>query len=150
MNMTLDEWVKKDWIEKHKPTPREISNLLKIVDRDIKQSQIKGLNNDTRLSIAYNAALQCCAAALSASGYRAKHGAYHYHLIQSLTFTLKLDENQIRIIDNFRRKRNISEYERTGAVSEKEAERMLEIAEDLHDKVKNWLLAHYPELVKET
>jgi hypothetical protein len=147
--MSLEEWLEKGWIKSYKTTPREIRNLLSIVNRDIRQSQIQGLDNDTKLSLAYNAALQCCATVLSATGFRASHEAYHYHLIQSLRFTLKAESNLISTLDKLRKKRNINEYERAGTVSENEAEEMLQIAKDLRDKVKNWLWSNYPDLAKE-
>jgi hypothetical protein len=149
MKMSLNEWLEKGWVKAHRAAPLEIRNLLQIADRDIRQSRVQGLDNDTRLSLSYNAALQCCAAALSAAGYRASHGAYHYHLIQSLAFTLKPESSLINTLDKFRQKRNISEYERAGAVSEKEADRMLQIAEDIRDKVESWLRSNYPELAGE-
>jgi len=49
----------------------EIQNLLRIVKRDLKDSQSKDLSNDWRFAIAYNAALQAATAALPAAGYRA-------------------------------------------------------------------------------
>lgn len=49
--------------------------------------------------------------------------------------------------DNCRRKRNVSEYERAGAVSEKEANELLRTAQKLKDQVENWLEKNHPQLV---
>lgn len=144
--MSLQDWLNNKWIIPHKTSPQEIGDLFRIADRNIIQSQVPGLDNDTRLSIAYNAALQCCVAALAARGYRAGHEAHHYRLVQSLKYTINIDASIIRLLDDFRRKRNISDYERAGTVSQQEATEMLELATKLRDLVEQWLLKNNPEL----
>ncbi|HEY3125274.1 MAG TPA: hypothetical protein VGK70_14585 [Thermoanaerobaculia bacterium] len=69
--MTLSDWARNGWLLSHRTSPREIGDLLGIVDRDLADSQASGLSADWRLNIAYNAALQAATAALPASGYRA-------------------------------------------------------------------------------
>jgi len=145
--MSLQDWLNDGWVKPHRSSAQEIKNLLGIVDRDIAQSQLAGLDNDTGLSIAYNAALQCCAVALAAEGYRISREAHHYRLIQSLKLTLKLDDTLIKLLDDFRRKRNISDYERAGTVSEQEAAEMLELARNLRTKVAEWLRNKHPVLL---
>jgi hypothetical protein len=46
-----------------------------------------------------------------------------------------------------RKKRNISDYERVGAVSEHEAKEMLTLAKTLREKLTAWLKNNNPELV---
>jgi hypothetical protein len=147
--MSLQDWLNKKWIIPHRTSAQEIGDLFRIADRDIIQSQIPGLDNDTRLSIAYNAALQCCAASLAAAGYRASHEAHHYRLIQSLKYTLHIDASIIGLLDDFRKKRNISDYERAGTVSLQEATEMIELAAILRKLVHQWLCANSPGLMKE-
>jgi len=53
-------------------------------------------------------------------------------------------------LDNCRRKRNVSEYDTAGAVSEKEADDLLRTAQALKDQVENWLEASHPELTEPT
>jgi hypothetical protein len=50
-------------------------------------------------------------------------------------------------LDKFRKKRNISDYERAGAVSEQEAKEMFALAENLRNEVEKWLRSNYPELL---
>jgi len=52
-------------------------------------------------------------------------------------------------LDKFREKRNISDYEKAGLVTEQEAEEMIALAKQLRDDVEQWLRAHYPSLVRE-
>ena len=88
------------------------------------------------------------AAALAASGYRAAGEGHHYWLIQSLAFTLQLDAETIEEFNRFRRKRNTIDYERIGAVSEKEMQEMLELARNIRGKLETWLRKNHPELIE--
>jgi hypothetical protein len=147
MKMSLNDWLDKGWLVKHRPDRREIRELLGVADRDVADSQAKGISTDTRLSLAYNAALQLAIAALAATGYRAGREAHHYHAIQSLTFTIGASTDLVDQLDGFRKKRNISDYERAGAVSEHEAKEMLILAKTLHETVTTWLKNNHPDLI---
>jgi hypothetical protein len=147
MSMSLSDWLEKGLLVRHKPDRREIKELLGIADRDIADAQAEGISTDTRLSIAYNAALQLGVAALAAAGYRAGHEAHHYRVIQSLAFTIGANTELIDQLDGFRKKRNISDYERAGAVSDQEAKEMLTLAKTLREMVTEWLKNNHPELI---
>jgi len=56
--MSLNDWLDKGWLVKHRPDRREIRELLGVADRAISDAQAKGISPDTRLSITHNAALQ--------------------------------------------------------------------------------------------
>ena len=62
--MSLSDWLKQNWLSEHKPSRQEITDLVAVADRDLRQCQAAGLEPDWRLAIAYNAALQCATAAL--------------------------------------------------------------------------------------
>ena len=145
--MSLVEWVSYGWLTVHEPSAEEIGNLLEIADRDLKDCGQAGLSPDWRLAIAYNAALQISTAALAASGYRAAREMQHYRAIQSLAFTLGAEPSLIAQLDQFRKKRNVSDYERAGAASEKEAGEMEALAKGLRQRVEAWLKAKHPELM---
>lgn len=145
--MSLSDWLDKGWLVKHRPDRREIKELLGIADRDIADAQAEGISTDTRLSIAYNAALQLAVAALAAAGYRAGREAHHYRVIQSLAFTIGASTDLVDRMDSFRKKRNISDYERAGAVSEQEAREMLRLAKTLREAVTAWLKTNHSELI---
>lgn len=119
-----------------------------IAERDLEQTLTPGLSPDWRLNIAYNAALQTAVAALAAVGYRAGRDNKHYRVIQSLAFTVGLDSDLVLLFDQFRKKRNISDYERAGMVSEQESDEMYALAKNLYDQVKAWLNAEHPNLIK--
>jgi uncharacterized protein (UPF0332 family) len=149
MKVSLEDWLNDKLIETLRPSAREIADLLHICDRDLEKVQIIELGPDWRLSIAHNAALQAAAAALAAAGYRARKEGQHYRVIQSLAFTIKADTTLIKQLDKFRQKRNISDYERAGLVTEQEAEEMIALAKQLRDDVEQWLRVHHPELARE-
>jgi len=122
---------------------------LHICDRDLETAQITEVSPDWRLSIAHNAALQAAKAALAAVGYRARKEGQRYLVLQSLAFTIEADPGTIRQLDKFREKRNISDYEMAGLVTEQEAGEMIALAKQLRDDVEQWLRAHYPRLARE-
>ena len=128
--MSLQDWLKNNWLVKHRTSAEEIASLLAIVERDLSNSQVAGLSPDWRLNIAYNAALQAGSAALAAA--REQH---HYRTIQSLVFTLGWTAEKVGQFDSFRKKRNIGGYESAGLVSEQEAGEMRELALALRDHV---------------
>jgi hypothetical protein len=136
-------------IEKHRTSAGEIANLLHICDRDLEKVQIAELGPDWRLSIAHNAALQAATAALAAAGYRARNEGQHYRLIQSLAFTVNTKPAVIKQLDKFRKKRNMSDYERAGLVTEQEATEMIELAKQIRNDVEFWIRLNYPDLITE-
>lgn len=147
MSKTLEDWLSYNWLVRHQTSKQEISSLLAISARDLAAAQLPDLPADWRLSIAYNAALQAANAVLAASEYRAEKSAQHYRIIQSLAHTINLDATTIERLDAFRKKRNISSYDRPGAVSGREAEEIITLAHVVYTAAQDWLKAHRPDLV---
>ncbi|MDH7513044.1 MAG: hypothetical protein QHH14_08870 [Clostridiales bacterium] len=147
--MSLGDWLRNGWLVEHETSPQEIIELLRIADRDLRECQAAGLSPDWRLAIAYNSALGSATAALSAAGYRATRDGHHYRIIQSLAYTIGAGADMIARLDGFRKKRNISDYERSGAVSAHEAKEMLILARMLRKSVGDWLKNNHPNLLQE-
>ena len=145
--MSLQNWAKNGWLIEHKTSPQEIKDLLAISDRDPANCQIAGLSPDWQLSIAYNAALQAATAVLAACGFRASREAHHYRIIQSLAYTINSEPLLILQLDQLRKKRNITDYERAGAVSDSEAKEIIALAKKLREDVEKWIRANHPELL---
>ena len=146
--MSLKDWSRNGWLIEHKTSPAEIAELLEIAKRDLADCNVEGLSADWKLNIAYNAALQATTAALAACGYRASRDAHHYRVIQSLSLTVGSDPSLVRQFDAFRKKRNISGYDRAGMVSDQEATEMISLAEQIREYVQMWLESCHPELVQ--
>ena len=73
--------------------------------------------------------------------------AHHYRVIQSLALTIGADAKLVSRLDAFRKKRNIGDYERSGLVSEKEAEEIAMLARQLRKDVENWLRKNHSHLI---
>ena len=145
--MSLETYLRNRWIRKHDSSPREIADLFALADRDIEQSQTPGLGEEWRFDIAYNSALQSATAALAAAGFRAERANKHMRVIECLEFTVGLDKAQVRLLDKFRRKRHVAVYEQVGAISSREADEMIEMAQELRRTVKAWIRIEFPELL---
>src|SRR5271154_691011 len=136
------------WIREHKTSPGEIASLLAVSDRDLANAQIVALASEWPLIIAYNSALRTSTAALAAAGFRVStQVSHHYYGIESLRFTIGLESRLITQFDRFRKKRNLSAYEQSGAVSELEASEMIALARHLRSRVQEWLQKHHPDLL---
>jgi len=146
--MSLKDWLRNGWLAEHETSPQEIIDLLRIADRDLRECQTAGLSPDWRLAMAYNSALGSATAALSAAGYRATRDGHHYRIIQSLAHTIGAGADLIARLDAFRKKRNISHYEQSGAVSDQEANEMFDLARMLRKSVGDWLKNSHPKLLQ--
>jgi len=148
--MSLAEWRRYGWLVEHEPSATEIRDLLRVVERDLADARVSALSSDTRLKLAYNAALQSAAAALVACGYRAVRGGYHYRTIQSLALTVSAEPTLVTRLDRFRRMRHTGDYERAGTTSEQDADSVLKLAEEIGARVRRWLKTVHPELLRES
>ncbi len=139
--MSLADWLNEGKLKSHRTRKNEINQLISVYERDLKDALVINLSTDRRFATAYNAALMITIAALAAG---ANH---HYWSIQSLAFTLQPDVQTIKKFDNFRRKRNISDYERIGMVSEREVSEVIDLAKNLKTMLDQWLPENHPELI---
>jgi hypothetical protein len=142
--MSLKIWLENRWVVEHETSPAEVADLLEVVGRDLADAAIDGLSADWRLGIAYNAALQLATLALAAAGYRPGRE----RAIQSLRYTIALDQATVDTLDGIRRKRNVGNYERAGTASSGEAAEVYTIAVTLRQQVIEWLVERYPRLLR--
>jgi len=144
--VSLSDWQKNGWLIEHQTSRQEIEHLLRLVDRDLTDCRTPSLSPDWRFNIAYNAALQCAQAALAAVGFRSAKDGHHYRVVQSLKLTLKVEDKIIRKLDAFRKKRNISEYNQAGSVTEIVLNEMIALADHLRKATEAWLVENFPAL----
>lgn len=137
--MTLPDWEANGWLRPHEPSRQEVGDLLAVVERDLEDARIDRLSADWRLSISYNAALQLASLALAVSGYRTGHTRAHERAIQSLRYTVGVEPDIVDMLDAVRRKRNLSNYDRAGTTSDREAEEVFELVLALREAVLAWL-----------
>ena len=145
--MSLQDWLNEGRLKTHNTSREEIGQLFAVFERDMADAQAEGLSDDRRFTTVYNAALMVARAALAASGYRTSGEGNHYWTIQSLAFTLKPDAKTIQKFNKFRQKRNITDYEMIGMISDQEVSEMISLAQELRDMVTEWLKKNHPELI---
>ena len=145
--MTLKNWLDNGWLIKHATNSQEISDLLQVADRDLKDCETRGLSADWQLGIAYNAALQTATTALAACGFRSGRDAHHHRVIQSLRYTIGADPSLVNQFDQYRKKRNIGGYDMAGMISQNEADGMKTLAKQLRKEVEEWLRRNHPKLM---
>lgn len=77
-------------LKEHEPTPAEMQRLLAAAERNLADSPVADVSDETRFDAAYRAVMQCALAAMMASGYRpsTSEPGHHQTLIQSLPLTL--------------------------------------------------------------
>lgn len=145
--MTLRQWAENGWLKPHKTSSIEISNLLRIIDRDLVDA--KGvISDDWRFGIAYNAALKLCNILLYAEGYKPERNLSHYRAIHALPIIFGEDRRKdASYLDTCRTMRNIVEYDYVGAVTGENAEELIEFATELKRDVMVWLKRNHPELI---
>lgn len=148
--MTLQDWLANHWLTEHESSAREVQDLLGLVERDLGESQLEDLGLDWSFNLAYNAALQAAKLALHAHGFRAGREAHHERTLESLRYTIGADPRVVRTLQRCRKKRNIVEYDRVGAVSKQERDEMIAMARDLADAVRDWLTTEHPELLDQS
>lgn len=145
--MSLNDWTKNGWLRPHKASKEEISNLLEIVERDLKDATAKGLSEDWKFGIAYNAALKLCTVLLHSSGYRPEKNLAHYRTLQSLPLILgDKHKSNADYLDTCRKKRNETEYDFAGNVSEDEVEELMNFCDELKAEVIAWLKKNHRNL----
>jgi hypothetical protein len=145
--MSLNDWLKNGWLKPHQPVAREIADLLALAARDLKDCNAKGLSDDWKFNIAYNAALQSASAALAASGYAVPKGeSNHFRVIQSLAHTVSIGAASLAKLDTYRKKRSMSIYDAAGVITASESSDMVKVAIDLTATVTRWLDEEHPEL----
>jgi hypothetical protein len=148
--MTLEDWQRNRWLKKEPTSAKEIAGLFALADRNLSDASVAVISLDARLQFAFNAALACATIALRASGYRLPVSeGHHEKTINSLKLTLKVDSALITKLNGFRKKRSHISYDTAGATSQSEVDDLLEIASDLHSRVRKWLKKHHPELAKD-
>ena len=144
--MSLKEWADNGWLRPHQSSKQEIADLLSIVSRDLTDAEGE-ISADWRFGIAYNAALKLCTILVHASGYRPEKNLQHYRTIAALPLVLgDRWKEESEYLETCRRKRNIVEYDRTGAVTDQDAAELSAFCLDLRHEVEDWLKKNHPEL----
>jgi len=146
--MTLDNLLGIGRLKTHKPSRVEVARLVASAEASLRDAQRADLGNGSRLDLAYKAIMQAALAALYANGFRpsTSEPGHQQTTIQTLPKTIGLAADRMTVLDNFRRARNLADYE--GAeVEEAKARECAEWAARLIADVRVWLKKNRPDLV---
>jgi uncharacterized protein (UPF0332 family) len=131
---------------RHKTCRKEVSNLLQLVRRDIKDAKVRGLSVDRKFATAYNAVLQLAMIILYCAGYRTKGAGSHFTVFQAMKEILGKDYVELAdYFDACRSKRNITDYDYAGVVSKKETEELIKEAEQFQKFILKYLRDNFPQ-----
>jgi len=131
---------------RHTTSLQELSEIRRLVARDLADAAIPALSNDRRFATAYNAALQTAKMAVACAGYRVASAPGHHRLtFGGARFALgKPAEHLTDYFDASRRKRNEIDYTGATIATDTEANELLLHAKSFLDMVESWITAHHP------
>jgi uncharacterized protein (UPF0332 family) len=146
--MRLKELLADGRIRPHKTSAREVGDLLRVVERDLADAGVKQLSTDRRFATAYNAALQLATIALHAAGYRATGAGHHWATFQVLPELIgRRTQARADYFDSCRSKRNVTDYDRAGEISEHDVKEILAETETFRKELLAWLRKNHPSLL---
>ena len=137
-------------VHHHRTTIQEVSELRRLIARDLADASIPALSEDRRFATAYNAALQTAKMAIACAGYRIASIPGHHRL----TFEgakLALGTSAAHLTDYFdacRRKRNEIDYTGAAIATGTEAEELLLHTRAFIELVEKWIDANHAALRK--
>lgn len=110
--MTLQNLLRIGKLKAHEATPAEVQRLLAAIDRNLADTAVEGLSDETRFDAAYKAVMQCALVAMLAAGYRpsTSEPGHHQTMIQSLPLTLGVANDAWVVLDALRKQRNANDY----------------------------------------
>lgn len=126
--MSLQPWLNNGDIQKVVVTDKSLGNLLKLIERDLKDCQVKGVSADRRYATAYGAALNLANLVIRKEGYRVTGRIGHHKTTFDVASEI-LGAKAKKYIDFFdlcRRKRNKVDYDLADFVSETEVDELID------------------------
>jgi len=128
------------------PTKGELDNLRSIVTRSLSDVMAAGLSADARFIMAYDAARTLSLMIVRAAGYRPRSVGGHYNTFIALEAADPAFAALSAYFDGCRMKRNASEYDFAGGVSDTDAKGLLATVQQFAIDVEAWVKVHHPQL----
>jgi transposase len=147
--MSLENLLRTRQLIRHEPTAVEVQRLLSAIERNLADAGVEAISDEARFDLAYKAAMQCAMVALHVNGFRlsTSEPGHHATAIQTLPLTLGTSDQDWRVLDALRRKRNANDYAgdivTTGMVEECHQQ-----AKALFRKLNLQLREKYPKLLR--
>lgn len=146
--MSLENLLRIKQLQEHVATPQQIQQLLAAAQRNLADSAIAAISDETRFDAAYKCVMQCALIGLMAHGYRPSTTlpGHHVTMIQSLGLTFGVPATTWAVLDQLRKKRNANDY--SGDLIEPAAvQACIAQAQALLQATQAWLQAHRPDLL---
>jgi hypothetical protein len=132
----------------HKTSGKEVDDLLRLAERDLRDARVAGVSTDRRFMIAYEAAVALATIPLHCAGFRTDGTGHHQTTFLALPLVMGAEVSELAgYFDSCRTKRNVSSYDRSGQVSETEATELFREAMQFKEVVESWLRINHPRLV---
>jgi ketosteroid isomerase-like protein len=127
-------------------TKKELDNLRSIVARSLKDVTAPGLSADARFIVAYDAARTLSLMIVRASGYRPRAAGGHYNTFLALEAADAKFAQLSAYFDGCRIKRNASEYDFAGGVTDTDADGLLQTVRQFAADAEVWIKTNHPSL----
>jgi len=127
-------------------TRKELDNLRSIVSRSLKDINAPGLSAVARFIMAYDAARTFSLMIVRSSGYRPKAAGGHYNTFLALETADGRFAKLSAYFDGCRIKRNASEYDFAGGVTDTDADGLLKTVQQFAIDAEAWIKAKHPTL----
>ena len=133
-------------VHRHTTSVQELTEIRRLVARDLSDATIPALSEDRRFATAYNAALQAGKMAIACAGYRIASVPGHHRLTFEGT-KLAVGKPVEALADYFdacRRKRNEIDYTGAAIATGTEADELVLHAKSFLDLVERWIESNHP------
>jgi hypothetical protein len=127
-------------------TKAELDKLRSLVARSLSDVAAPGLSTDMRFILAYDAARTLSLMIVRAAGYRPKTVGGHYNTFLALEAADAAFAALSTYFDGCRIKRNASEYDFAGGVTETDADGLLNAVKQFATDAEAWIKANHPPL----
>jgi hypothetical protein len=135
-------------VHPHTTSLQELTELRRLIARDLADAAVQGLSEDRRFATAYNAALQTAKMAVACAGYRIGSVPGHHRLaFEASKYALgRPAEHVVDYFDSCRRKRNEIDYTGAMIATRTEADELVIHAKAFLNMVEAWIEATDPAL----
>jgi len=135
-------------VHRHTTSRQELTDIRRLVARDLVDAAIPSLSEDRRFATAYNAALQTAKIAIACAGYRIASVPGHHRLtFEGAKLAIgRPAEHLADYFDACRRKRNEIDYTGATVATSTEADELLLHATSFLDLVESWIDSNHPSM----
>jgi SAV_6107-like HEPN len=146
--MSWNKLLQSNRVHRHTTSPQELTEIRRLVARDLADAAIPALSDDRRFATAYNAALQTAKMAIACAGYRVASVPGHHRLtFEGAKLSIGTQADQLAdYFDACRRKRNEIDYTGATIATTTEAEELLLHAKSFLDLVELWIETNHPAM----